>query len=77
MYIRVRVIPDAKKEYIEKISETEYVMSVTEPAKQNQANKKIFSLLQTVYPHAVRIQLVGGAHASLKLFFITTAGTAQ
>jgi uncharacterized protein YggU (UPF0235/DUF167 family) len=45
MYIKVKVIPDAKKEKFEQRSEELFEISVKEKAKQNMANKRIQELV--------------------------------
>jgi uncharacterized protein YggU (UPF0235/DUF167 family) len=45
MYIKVKVIPDAKKEKFEQKSEELFEISVKEPAKRNMANKRVQELI--------------------------------
>lgn len=45
MKISVKVKPNSKSERIEKISETEFILSVNVPAKEDKANKRALELL--------------------------------
>ncbi|MFT5280694.1 MAG: hypothetical protein ACI9AR_000122 [Flavobacteriaceae bacterium] len=68
MYLRVKVVTKAKKEYIERMSVDEYLVSVKELAERNLANKRILELLAGeigVLPANLRI--VKGHHFSSKL----------
>lgn len=45
MIIYVNVKPNSKEEKIEKMSESEYVLRVKEPAEDGKANKRVINLL--------------------------------
>lgn len=45
MKIIVRVKPNSKMDAVEKVSETEYVVKVKEPAQEGKANTKMIELL--------------------------------
>lgn len=45
MILNVKVKPNSKEEKIEKISESEYVIHVREPAEDNKANIRLINLL--------------------------------
>lgn len=71
MYVRVRVTPAAKKELIKKHSETEFEISVKEPAKQNMANKRVRELLAEAMGKAIQdVRLTAGHHSRTKVFDI-------
>lgn len=58
MYIRVHVVPGAKKERVTKVSDTEFHIAVREPASQNLANRRIVAIIAesfSVSPTQVRI----------------------
>jgi uncharacterized protein YggU (UPF0235/DUF167 family) len=64
------VVADAKKEKVTQINENHFEMYVREPAKQNQANKRVAVLLCEQFPKANRIKIVNGHHSPSKLFSI-------
>lgn len=71
MYIRVKVTPDAKKESITCISDTEFQISVREPARRNLANKRIIELLaENLKIHQSAVRLLTGHRSSTKMFSI-------
>jgi uncharacterized protein YggU (UPF0235/DUF167 family) len=45
MYIRVRATPDARRERVERVSDTEFAIAVQEPAERNMANMRICELI--------------------------------
>lgn len=45
MYVRAKVTPGARKEYIEKTEEGEFKVAVREKAKRNLANKRVLFLI--------------------------------
>ena len=69
MYIRVRVIANAKKEIVEKVSENQFRISVKEKAEQNKANQRIIEILHSIYPNSI-IKIVNGHHNPIKLVSI-------
>lgn len=69
MYIRVRVRAGARKETITKVSETEYYMTVREPAERNLANGKVRELLAgAVGARQEDVRIVTGHHSPTKIF---------
>ncbi len=71
MYIKVRVLPGAKREGFSKIKEDTFEVSVREEAKGNRANTRVRELLGEkfgVAPAAVR--LVSGHTSSHKIFSV-------
>jgi len=71
MYIRVSVIPNAKKERIKTISDTRFEMQVKEPAERNLANKRVRTLLaETLGVSVGKVQLVTGHRSPVKMFAV-------
>lgn len=69
MYIRVRVIPKAKKETIKKINEQTFEITVKEPAERNLANNRIKELLAIEFGlESKSIRIVSGHHSATKIF---------
>jgi len=71
MYIKVKVIVDAKKEMITKKSKDHFDIFVMEPAERNMANKRVIELVRDyfkVYNGEVRI--VSGHHSPSKIISI-------
>ncbi len=71
MYIRVHVIPDAKRESLTKETEDTWQISVREPARANRANDRVRMLVARelhVTENAVRI--LTGHHGRSKLVSI-------
>lgn len=68
MYIHVRVLADAKKERVENVGENRWRVDVTEPAKQNLANRRVVELLAAQY-HTTpgRIKIVSGHRSPSKI----------
>lgn len=68
MKIFVKVKPSAKKEFVEKIDETNFVVAVKEPAKEGRANWAVLRALAQhfkVSPSQVRI--ISGQKSRQKL----------
>lgn len=71
MYIKVQVLPKAKKEIIKKESENFYIISVKEPAERNLANLRIKSIVADIYQVSEnKVKLVTGHHSRSKIFAI-------
>ncbi len=71
MYIKVRVVAGAKKESVERVSDTSYKVSVKEPAKQNLANRRVIELmsLELQIPKA-RVRLISGHQSPSKMLSV-------
>lgn len=71
MYIKVRVVAGAKKESVEKISDTSYKLAVKEPAKQNLANRRVIELMafELKVPKA-QIRLISGHQSPSKMLSV-------
>ena len=68
MYIKVKVITEAKKEVVKKISDDHYEISLREPAERNLANKRILEIMHEIYPGSVKI--VSGHHHPSKIISV-------
>lgn len=71
MYVHVRVRPGQKKELVEAPSKNRLAISVTEPAEQNLANRRVALLVARhfrVAPGTVR--LVSGHRSPSKIFSV-------
>lgn len=66
MYIKLRVITEAKEEKVEELSSDSLRVWVKEKAEQNRANKRVLELVKTYYK-ATRITLVNGHHNPSKI----------
>ena len=74
MYIRVRVKAGARKERVAKVDDTEWEITVREPAERNLANGRIREILAGAYgarPEDVRI--VSGHHSPTKIFDVNVS----
>jgi uncharacterized protein len=71
MKIFVKAKAGAKEEKVEKISETEFLVRVKEPAQKGRANHAIIAALANYFslPHS-RVRLVSGFSAKQKVFEI-------
>lgn len=71
MYIRVHVVPEAKRERIVQKNEYEWDIAVKEPASRNLANMRIRELLAAQYnTKRERVRIVTGHRSPTKLFAI-------
>lgn len=71
MYIRVRVLAEAKKESVKKLTEDSFVVAVKAPAEQNLANRRVLELIAeyfSILPKQIRI--ISGHHAPGKILSI-------
>jgi len=71
MFVKVTVTPGAKKEKLEKISDTHFEIAVREPAQRNLANRRVVSIIAgqfKVVPAQVRI--VSGHRSHSKILSI-------
>ncbi|MBP9701450.1 MAG: DUF167 domain-containing protein [Candidatus Pacebacteria bacterium] len=68
MYIKVKVITEAKKEVVKKIRDDYYEISLREPAERNMANTRILEIMREMHKGAVRI--VSGHHHPSKIISV-------
>ncbi len=69
MYIKVKIIANARKEIIEKISEDHYNISVKEKAENNRANKRLLEIMRIQYPNSI-VKIISGHHSPSKILSI-------
>ena len=71
MYIKVRVIAGAKKELVKKLSNTSYTLSVTAPALQNRANKRVVEIMAIQCGVSVnKVRIINGHHSPSKMLSV-------
>ncbi len=69
MYIKVRVVPNAKREQIKRVNDQTFELTIKEPAERNLANNRIKELLANEYKIKVnQVRLVSGHHSGSKIF---------
>lgn len=66
MYIKLKVIPDAKQEKIEQLKDDEYRVWVKAPAEMGLANSRVLELMHDMYPNK-RVRLVSGHTSPSKI----------
>ena len=69
MYLKIKVVPNAKKERYEKVKDDEYRVWVTAPAENNAANTHVLSIISALYP-GTSIRIVSGHHSPSKIVSI-------
>jgi uncharacterized protein YggU (UPF0235/DUF167 family) len=70
MYVRIDVTPDAKKERIERVSDTHYKIAVREPAERNLANGRVIDIVRQLHPEARYVRLVSGHRSPRKIISV-------
>ncbi|MBI2108669.1 MAG: DUF167 domain-containing protein [Parcubacteria group bacterium] len=71
MYVKVRATPGAKKESVEKISDTLFEIKVKERPQKNAANKRIVELVARHFCVSLgKVRIVNGHHHPSKLIYI-------
>lgn len=71
MQIKVKVIPDSKKEVVKKESDTTYRIMVKEPTERNQANIRIKDLLLAELGlKKGQLRMISGHRSTSKVFSI-------
>lgn len=69
MYLKIKVIPDAKEEKIEQLKDDEYRVWVKVPAENNLANSRILEIFREKFP-AVPVRIISGHHSPSKIISI-------
>ena len=69
MYLKLKVIPDAKVEKVEHLSDDTLRIWVTAPAENNRANSRVIEILHQEYPHK-SIRIISGHHSPSKIVSI-------
>jgi len=68
MYVRVVVTPDAKKEKVSKVKDTEFHIAVREPAERNMANIRVRELIAYEFGVPVtKARLLTGHRSRVKI----------
>ena len=71
MYIRVKVLPKAKKEKIEIAGQSRYNISVKEPAEKNMANNRMLEVLaKEIDKSPKELRIISGHHSPIKLISV-------
>lgn len=71
MYIRVKVLPNQKRESVKEIGENRLEIHVKEPAERNLANTRVSELLAEKLGISVKkVKLINGHHHPVKLFSV-------
>lgn len=71
MYIKIKVIPNSKKETFKKIDDETYRISVKEKAERNLANNRVLDILSlNLKIERNRLKIITGHHSSNKILFI-------
>jgi uncharacterized protein YggU (UPF0235/DUF167 family) len=69
MYLKIKVIAEARHEKIEKKLEDTWHVWVKVPAKNNAANTRILELIRLEFP-GTSVRIIAGHHAPSKIFSI-------
>ena len=69
MYIHIKAKTKAREEECKQLSVDHFEISVREPAKNNLANKKIITIIQTIFPNR-SVRIINGHHSPSKLLSI-------
>lgn len=71
VYIKVLVHAGAKRESVRRISDTKLEVSVTLPAKQNLANRRVVELVAGYFGISIRkVRIISGHHAPSKMLSV-------
>ena len=68
MYIRVKVEPGAKQEFIKQLNETSFEVAVKEPPINNLANRRVLVVVSTFFnlPEN-KVRIISGHHGRTKI----------
>ena len=69
MYLKIKVVPDAKEEKIEQLKDDEYRVWVKVPAENNLANSRVVEIFRVKFP-GTSIRIIGGHHSPSKIISI-------
>jgi uncharacterized protein YggU (UPF0235/DUF167 family) len=69
MYLKLRVISDANKEKVEKVSDDTWHISVKQPAVNNAANTRILEIIHEAFP-GKSVRIISGHHSPSKIVSI-------
>ncbi len=69
MYLKLKVLVDAKEEKVEKISNDSWHIWVTFPAENNLANNRVLEIIRNEYRNR-SVRIVSGHHSPSKIISI-------
>jgi uncharacterized protein (TIGR00251 family) len=69
MYLKIKVVPDAKEEKVERLKDDEYRVWVKVPALNNLANTKVLEIFKERFPDT-SIRIISGHHSPSKIISI-------
>lgn len=69
MYLKIKVVPDSKKEKIEKTSNDSWHVWVKVPAENNAANTRVLEIIRESFPNQ-SVRIVNGHHSPSKIVSI-------
>ena len=69
MYIKIKVVPDAKVEKVEKMTEDSWRIWVKVPAENNAANSRVLEIVRQGFPDT-SVRIVSGHHSPSKIVSI-------
>ncbi len=71
MYIKVKVIPNAKKEILKQVSDDHFNISVKEKAERNMANNRIIEIIARHFNVTVSaVRIINGHHSTSKMLSV-------
>lgn len=69
MYLKIKAVPDSKREKIEKLKDDEYRIFVKVPAENNAANTRVLEIVREMFP-GTSVRLISGHHSPSKIVSI-------
>ncbi|MCX6756786.1 MAG: hypothetical protein NTW35_01345 [Candidatus Nomurabacteria bacterium] len=66
MYLKLKIITDARAEKIEKLKDDEYRIWTKMPAENNLANTRVLEIIRNEYPNKP-VRLISGHHSPSKI----------
>jgi len=69
MYLKLKVIPDAREEKVEQVKDDEYRIWVKAPAENNHANTRVLEIVRSMHPNK-KVRLVSGHTSPSKIVSI-------
>jgi uncharacterized protein (TIGR00251 family) len=69
MYLKLKVVPDAREEKIEQLKDDEYRIWVKAPAEMNLANTRVLEIMREKFP-SKKVRLVSGHTSPSKIVSI-------
>lgn len=73
MYVKVRVVADAKKERVVRTDDTHFEITVREPASMNRANGRVRELVAEAFVLPVgKVRIISGHQSPSKILSVDT-----